>query len=313
MVRYRVDVQAGSIHSGEAAPVNMNLSSIVSILWRQRVVVIPATILAVVICVMAAVSSPPTYRASGSVVLLNPPVLPQTVMGGPAIPDAWQNPYTRIGDLAVIVDILVRVVGSEPVQADLVSQGFQGVPEVAANSNFYRGPIIDVAAEAPTAEAAMADVNILIDELNRQLAQLQQQQGTAENYYIKLDTVITPFRATTVFSGTARLLILAMAACTALVVLTGLLTDRVRSGRRASTRSRKRRAATGDGPDGESRVPSTETARAAVVASIPEVHGTSETPPRTPPAVAQSDRNGNRRPDHGAAARVRSEVVSRTG
>ena len=251
----------------------MNLSSIVSILWRQRVVVIPATILAVVICVMAVVSSPPTYRASGSVVLLNPPSLPESVMGGPAIPDAWQNPYTRIGDLAVIVDILVRVVDSEPVQADLVSEGFQGIPEIAANRDFYRGPIIDVAAEAPTAEAAMADVNLLIDELDRQLAQLQQQQGTAESYYIQLEPVITPFRATTVFSGTLRLLILAMAACTALVVVTGLLADRVRSGRRASTRRRKRRAATGDDELEDSRLPSTEAARAAVVASIPEVHG----------------------------------------
>src|SRR5262249_37767952 len=124
--------------------------------------------------------SPPTYRAAGSVVLLNPPALPQQQLGGPPIPADQQNPYTRIGDLGVMVDVMVRVLGSDASAANLVAAGFVGTPEIAGNRDFYAGPIVDLAAKTSSPEQAIADVNILIAEFNRQLQSLQ--SGTVPEY-----------------------------------------------------------------------------------------------------------------------------------
>jgi hypothetical protein len=174
-------------------------------------------------------TSPPTYRASGAVVLLNPPALPESTIEGPQIPLEWQNPYTRIGSLSVMVDIMVRVVNSEPVLAELEAAGFVGTPEIAANRDYYTGPIIDIAAESSSADAAMNDVNLLIAELDEQLVALQSEQGTAPEYFIRSDIVIRPDRATTVFSGTLRKLIVTLAACSVTVLFLGMVADRTRS------------------------------------------------------------------------------------
>jgi hypothetical protein len=212
----------------------MTLSSLLSVLWRQRLLVIPAAIAAALLCVAVVVKSPPTYRASGSVVLLNPPTLPQAQLGGATIPADWQNPYARIGSLAVVVDLMVRVLGSDAVQAKLAAAGFQGTEEVAGNRDFYSGPIVDLAAEASSGSQAIADVNLLIDEFNRQLQILQDQQGTAREYHIRSETVISANRATTVFSGTLRLLLVTMFSGMFLVVGTGIVADRLRTERRRS-------------------------------------------------------------------------------
>jgi hypothetical protein len=129
----------------------------------------------------------------------------------------------------VTVDILVRVVSSEPAMEDLLSKGFVGTAEVAANRDFYRGPIIDIAAEAPTASAAIADVELLMAEIRTRLLDMQREQETAEGYYIRVETVVGPDRATTVFSGTLRMLIFATALGSAFVVGVGVVADRVRS------------------------------------------------------------------------------------
>lgn len=227
----------------------MSISSILTILWRRRIVVVPAMVLGLLMCAGVVLKAPPTYRASGSVILLNPPALPEVTPQNPSIDPQFQNAFARFGDISVVVDVLVRVLESQPVQDQLNVDGFDGVPEIAANRDFYRGPIVDVAAEADTAEQAIVNVNLLIDELTDQLDQLQ--TNTAETYRILPTLVVSPDRATRVFSGTLRLLILAIGASCALVVGSGLLADRLLKdgpGRRSPPRRAEPVLATTSGP-----------------------------------------------------------------
>ena len=165
----------------------MSIASLLRLLWRQRRVVIPAAVVALLACVGVLIVQPPVYRASAAVVLLNPPALPEVTPENPTIPPEYQNPYSRFGDLSVIVDILVKVLDSEPVQQQLKAQGLDGTFEIAANRDFYRGPIIDVAGEGPSGSAAITNTNLVIAELERQLTTLQTSQGTDPSYWIRVE------------------------------------------------------------------------------------------------------------------------------
>ncbi len=114
--------------------------------------------------------------------------------------------------------------------------GLDGTYTVAANVDFQRGPLIDVAAEASSAEAAINNVKIVGAELKEQLAQMQQAQGTNTSYFISADLVVAPTRATRVFSSRLRLLIAAGALGVAFVLGSAILAD-------ALTRRRRRRSA----------------------------------------------------------------------
>jgi capsular polysaccharide biosynthesis protein len=203
----------------------MNISSLLRVLWRRRLVVIPMAVLSFGLCVGAVILAPPTYRSSASVVLINPPALPATTPQNPQIPTALQNPYARYNDLSVIVDILVRKLGSESVKNSMKAAGLDGTFEVAANRDFYRGPIIDVAAQSRTAAKAVEGANIVIRELQTQLKSLQDNTGTAASYYITAQLVVGAGRATTIFSPTLRLVLLVAGVGLILTIGAGLLSD----------------------------------------------------------------------------------------
>jgi capsular polysaccharide biosynthesis protein len=203
----------------------MNISSLLRVLWRRRLVVIPMAVLSFGLCVGTVIVAPPTYRSSASVVLLNPPALPVTTPQNPQIPTAAQNPYARFGDLSVIVDILVRRVDSESVKSSMKAAGLDGTFQVAANRDFYRGPIIDISAQSRTAAKAVDGANIVIAELQKQLKALQENEGTEPAYFINAKLVVGAGRATTIFSPTLRLLLLVAGVGLILTIGAGLLSD----------------------------------------------------------------------------------------
>jgi hypothetical protein len=223
----------------------LNLSSLLKVLWSHKRVVIPVALLSLLACVAQVVIAGPTYRASAAVVLLNPPALPEVTPENPTIPAQYENPYARFGDLSVIVDILVHVLDNETVVQELKAKGLDGTFEIAANRDFYRGPIIDVSAEASSGSQALKNAQVVIDELERQLVELQQVQGTDPDYYIKPNVIVPPNKATTVLSGTLRKLIL-------LGGVGGIVT--VGSGLVADARARRRRSRRAE-PDEEADVP----------------------------------------------------------
>jgi hypothetical protein len=236
--------------------------------------------------------SPPTYRASAAVVLLNPPAVPTATQARPDIPAEFQNPYVRFGDLSVVVDILVRITGSKEVVDSLKAKGLEGTFTIAANRDFYRGPIVDVVAEHTSSASAINDTKLVIQEIQDELVTLQTQQGTDPSYFIRAEIVVGADRATTVLSGTLRLLIVGAGLGGMLTIGSGLLADAI--GRR-----RRRRSASDDPThDDESSEDEDQTTRdepipaAVPAAASPErrVGGERSSAPRksestSPPAV----------------------------
>lgn len=225
----------------------MNISGLLKILGRHKPIVgtFAGLTLAALVAVMFLL--PPSYQATSAVVLLNPPAVPVASVNGPPVPDDIQNPYVSFDDLSVVVDVLSRVFDSKEMLDKLKAQGLEGTFEIAANRDFYRGPIIDVAAEAPTPEAAVKATNMVTAELEAQLKSLQASQKIDPNYFIKTAAVVDASQATSVLTGTIRMLIMVGGLGAILTVGSGLLADGIA---RLRARRRLRSAGTDAGSNG---------------------------------------------------------------
>lgn len=182
----------------------MDLSSLLKLLWRRKRVVIPATLVVGALLAVTLIVWPPPYRANSTVVLL-PPLPPET--GQPS----FSNPYVRFGDISVVVDVLKRIMMSDPVVEGLRGDGLHGTFTVSANVDFARGPIIDIVAEADSEADTIADIGLIGDELGRRLAALQKAQGTDRRYFITSKVVVPATKATPALSSMIRRLLVALA------------------------------------------------------------------------------------------------------
>lgn len=185
----------------------MDVLTLLRLFGRHKIVVAIASLLTLVAVTGTYMAAPPLYRASGSVVLLNPPSLPEAAPDAPPRGPGFQNPIKDLDDMSVVVDILARVMSTSEVEDMLVAAGLTGTYTIGANIDFYRGPIIDVAAEASSGPDAIDSAKRVMTEVGVQLAKLQTDQGTDPSYQIRTSTVVPPERATKVFSSALRRLI----------------------------------------------------------------------------------------------------------
>ncbi len=189
---------------------SMDVLSVLRLLGRHWRATVPAVILTILGVVAAIVLSPPIYRSSGSIVLLNPPPAPEVDPSATGSSVNAQNPYARFNDLSVVVDIIARIVSGESTRAVLKEEGVTGY-EVAANRNFSRGPLVEVTAEEATPEAAIRAARLVLEEVENVLSVRQTAQGTDPTYFITFDDVETPLKSTTLYASTARAALAALA------------------------------------------------------------------------------------------------------
>lgn len=215
----------------------MDLLTLVRLFRRNLVVGIVAVAAASTLLAWVVVSAPPVYRSSGSVVLFSPPLAPD-LEPGEKPPAGVENPYVRFNDLSVVVDIVRRVLISAEVDAQLRDRGVVGTYTVAANIDFYRGPIVDVAGEAPTADEARASTELVMKQLEVILDDLQAHEGTEPAYRIKTEIVVQPQDGTRVLSSTLRRGMAGSVLAAGLVVLAVLTADTWRKRRTRSASSK---------------------------------------------------------------------------
>jgi len=215
----------------------MDLLTLLRLFRRNLVVGLLAIAAAGALVAWVVVSAPPVFRSSGSVVLFSPPLAPD-LEPGEKPPEGVENPYVRFNDLSVVVDIVRRVLVSAEVDAQLRDLGVVGTYTVAANIDFYRGPIVDVAVEAPTADGARASTDLVMNQLEIILDDLQTREGTQPTYRIKTEIVVHPQDGTRVLSSTLRRGMAGSVLAAGLVVLAVLVAEAWRNRRSRRARSR---------------------------------------------------------------------------
>ncbi len=208
----------------------MDVLSLLRLVGRHWRVTAPALLLTLLGLVAALQLSSPTYQATGSIVLLSPPEAPDVnaAPGSAPMPEVGQNPFARYGDLSVVADILARVMDGDSMRADIEATGITGY-EVLANS-VSRGPVIEVAGEEPTPDAAIRSAESVLREVDATLIELQQAEGADPDYFISTAPLEPASTATAIYGSTVRAAIAALAVgllCTlALAVLAEAVVQR---------------------------------------------------------------------------------------
>ena len=196
-------VLPGTDSTTHPSAVSMDVLSLLRLLGRHWRVAVPAALLTLLGVVAALRVSSPTYNATGSIVLLNPaeaPDLAQPETGAP--PEVGQNPFTRYGDIAIVTNILTRMMNSDSMRGELASQGVAGYDIVASPSG--RDPVFEVTGQGPDADTAVRSTEIVLAQAERSLSEVQQEQGADPDYFIRSAPLEPPSAATAVYGSTMR-------------------------------------------------------------------------------------------------------------
>jgi hypothetical protein len=188
----------------------MDVLSILRLLIRHWRLTAPALVLTLIGGVGVFKLSSPSYQATGSVTLLSPPAAPTDAAGQPIpSPEVGQNPYARSGDLAVMADILARVLNGESRRAEFAKEGVTGYTVVA--NAFQRGPVIDVTGQGPTAEEAIRSADTVLAQIDAVLADLQEAVDADPDYLITSAPLESPTMASAMYGSTMRAAIAVLA------------------------------------------------------------------------------------------------------
>ena len=104
----------------------MDLLTLAGTLWRHKLAVIPVIVVTVLAMFYIVVVEPPTYKATASVLLVNPPSAPtsQQIAADPALGRLnTNNPYNSLNNLDYVADVLIEVVTAPAAKQQIVASG----------------------------------------------------------------------------------------------------------------------------------------------------------------------------------------------
>lgn len=189
----------------------MDLLSMARTIWRLKLVTLPVIILTVACCAYVVAGKKPVYEAQSSFILINPPAPPTAdeIARDPSLGKIkTDNPYTRSGDLSIVVAVLVRTVDGAPSRDALVRQGVDPRYKVAPDAQFgLSSAIVQVTGVGSSADGAVRSANMVGAAVIEQLDQIQKIQGTHWRYRIRPLQVDVPNQAQLRLSGQLRMLV----------------------------------------------------------------------------------------------------------
>jgi hypothetical protein len=189
----------------------MDLLSIVRKIWRYKLVTLPVVFLTLCGAVYVVAVKQPVYEAAGSFVLINPPAPPtaEDIARDPALARInSENPYTRFSDQSVVVEVLTSSMSTPAARRALVKAGADPRYTVAPTSEFgYASPIVEIAAQGATPQAAVKSARLVSDALARELKRMQQAEGVHPKYRIRARQLDVPESAELEATGHLRTLV----------------------------------------------------------------------------------------------------------
>jgi hypothetical protein len=245
--------QSGSDKKINTRAVSMDVLSLLRLLTRHWRVTAPAALLTLVGLVAVFKVAAPTYNATGSIVLLNPREAPdlEDDPAAQAASEVGQNPFTRYGDIAIVTDILTRIMNSDSKRDELAQHGVAGYSIVT--SAFARDPVFEVTGQGPDAASAMRSTELVLGEAGTVLSKVQVDQGADPDYLISSAPLEPPSAATAMFGSTMRAAI-AVLAVGGLGTLGLAVLAEIVGQRRAASQSASRRGRVDADADADDRV-----------------------------------------------------------
>ena len=185
----------------------MNLVELWQLAVRQKVVVALMAVVSIAALVWAYGAGVPSYRSASTVVLFKP-----EAGGGaphPTAPSAtdttigMDNAFDRFHDMAVVNDIVSRVMSSRRVRAELVAEGMDGTYFIGANIN-QAGSIIDVTGESSSPDGAQKVTELVVAKLRDEVITLQDDQRVPPSVRITTAVPVGATEPIALFPSSAR-------------------------------------------------------------------------------------------------------------
>lgn len=227
----------------------MNLFAIGESLWRHKRATIPVILLTVIGMFYAIAIRPPTYEASASILLTNPPAPPTAaqIAADPSLAHVnADNPFVDLGNLVFVADALIEVVTSPAAQQALVQAGASRQYQVALDVSAESPPAIDVTGVASNAQAAIQSAQLVAKAVSQDLYRMQAGKHVDTKYMISSTEYVQPTSATTSSSGKLRTTIL-VAVVGFILLLVAVSVSQVLEERKNGNRRQRRKAASRTG------------------------------------------------------------------
>ena len=195
----------------------MTLLAVMRSLWRHKLVTFPVIGLTLAVAVYTVAFEPPVYESNVEYLLFGPPPVPQNTTD-PDVLRGADNPYTRVGDMTVIAQLMSTRMSANQARQALAAQGADPTYVVKPGGGFgFSTPTIEITGTGSTAQSAVKTADLVGAALTTELGQMQKAADVAPRYRITVRSVVPAHGATRRPSGAMRRLVGIIAAGSVLI------------------------------------------------------------------------------------------------
>jgi capsular polysaccharide biosynthesis protein len=193
----------------------MDLLSLFSVLWRHKWTVLVVSLLVIAGDIYIAVGIPPQYESQAQYVVINPPPVPTDaeIQRNPALGRLnTDNPYLRMPNPSVVVDVLAQRMSGDLVRRDLVAKGADRGYQVTATNAIGSGLVILIIGTGHSPAESYQTVDVVSKRMQTELRNMQKINGADDRFLIQALPISPPTPPSQKVTGTIRSMIAVLAA-----------------------------------------------------------------------------------------------------
>jgi capsular polysaccharide biosynthesis protein len=202
----------------------MDLLALFTTVRRHKLIVLVVALIMIAGDGFVAFGIPAQYESQAQFVLIAPPAPPtdNEIARDPALAKVnADNPYLRLPNPSVVVDILAQRVSGDTVRRQLIAKGADRDYTISSTNAIGSGLVINIVGTGHSAAAARRTLDLVSETMKAELHEMQKINGAADKYLFEALPINPPTDPTRKVTGTLRSLIAVSAAC--LVLLFALI------------------------------------------------------------------------------------------
>jgi capsular polysaccharide biosynthesis protein len=193
----------------------MDLLNIFSTLRRHKIILLVILLLTAGGCAYVVLGIAPQYTTQAQFVVVEPPAPPSDadIQANPELGKLnSNNPYLRLPNPSIVVDVLSQRVSSDTVRQSLIDAGADRNYEIASTNTIGSGQVVQITGTGTSAAAASRTLQLVTARMEVELKAMQKVNGADDRFLyqaLPVSPATPPLRKVT---GTLRSLIAVAAA-----------------------------------------------------------------------------------------------------
>jgi capsular polysaccharide biosynthesis protein len=193
----------------------MDLLNIFSTLRRHKIILLVILVLTAGGCAYVVLGIPPQYTTQAQFVVVEPPAPPSDadIQANPELGKLnSNNPYLRMPNPSIVVDVLAQRVSSDTVRQALIDAGADRNYEIASTNTIGSGLVVQITGTGTSSAGATRTLQLVTDRMEVELKAMQKVNGADDRFLFQalpVSPATPPLRKVT---GTLRSLIAVAAA-----------------------------------------------------------------------------------------------------